>query len=269
MKILLSKDKVIKFTSKEKNLGFVPTMGAIHNGHISLIKKSISKCKKTLVTIYVNKPQFDKSNDYLKYPKNIKKDISILKRLKVDFLYLPKTKEIYPKGQNKKIRIDPFEKKLCGKHRPGHFRAIVDVIERFIKIINPKKIFLGEKDMQQLKIIENFIYKNYQNIKIIPCKTIRENTGIAFSSRNLLLSSKEKTLASNVFKILKKNKFKLIKNINHIKFIKKDIKKLGIKKIDYIELLDINKMIMPFKKKSIKRIFIAYYLRKTRLIDNF
>jgi len=269
MKILLSKDKVIKFTNREKNLGFVPTMGTIHKGHISLIKKSISECKKTIVTIYVNKPQFDKSHDYVKYPRNIKRDINLLKKLKIDFLYLPKTKEIYPRGQNKKINIDPFEKKLCGKYRPGHFKAIVDVVERFIKIIKPKKIFFGEKDMQQLKIIENFVYKNYRNVKIVPCKTIREKNGIALSSRNLLLSSDEKIIASKVFKILKNNKLKLIKKIIDIKFIKKEIKKLGVKKIDYVELININKIIKPFKRKLRKKIFIAYYLGKTRLIDNF
>ena len=268
MKILLSKDKVIKLTMKEKNLGFVPTMGAIHKGHISLIKKSISECEKTIVTIFVNKPQFDRANDYLKYPKNIKKDISILKKLKINFLYIPKVKDIYPRGKNKKIKIDKFEKKLCGKYRPGHFIAIVDVVERFINIINPKKIFFGEKDMQQLKIIENFIYKKYRNIKIIACKTIREKNGIAFSSRNLLLSPKEKIIASKVYKILKKNKTRLIKNLNHLNYVKNEIAKLDIKKIDYIEILDINKIVKPFKRKPIKRIFIAYYLKKVRLIDN-
>ena len=105
-----------------------------------------------------------------------------MKRLKIDYLYIPSNKQIYPKGTNKKIKISAFRKKLCGAQRPGHFEAIVDVIERFIKIIHPKKIYLGEKDMQQLKIIENFVKKKYTNVKIVGCKTIREKNGVAYSS---------------------------------------------------------------------------------------
>ena len=132
-------------------------MGAIHIGHISLIKKSISQCNKTIVTIFINKPQFNRKSDYKKYPRVIKKDISIIKKLKVDYLFLPKVNQIYPDGPNKNIKISALGKKLCGKFRPKHFEAVVDVIDRFIKIINPKKIYFGEKDMQQLKIIQEFM----------------------------------------------------------------------------------------------------------------
>ena len=154
MKIFLNKNKLTKVIQHEKKLGFVPTMGAIHKAHIYILKKSISLCNKTIVTIFVNKPQFNNIADYKKYPKNLKRDISILRKCKVDYLYLPSTKQIYPSGSNKKIKISSFSKKLCGKFRPGHFEAVVDVIDRFIKIIKPNIIFLGEKDMQQLKIIE-------------------------------------------------------------------------------------------------------------------
>ena len=109
-------------------------MGALHPGHISLIKKSKLECKKTLVTIFVNKPQFERSSDYISYPRNLIKDILILKNLKINYLYLPKFKEIYPSGANTNIKIDPFKKKLCGKFRLGHFESIVDVIDRFIKL---------------------------------------------------------------------------------------------------------------------------------------
>ena len=194
MKIFSNKIKLANFIHNEKNLGFVPTMGAIHQGHISLIKKSIKQCNRTIVSIFVNKPQFERKNDFLKYPRLIKSDIALLKKLKVDYVFLPTSKQIYPNGVNKKIRISSFKKKLCGKARPGHFEAIADVIDRFIKIINPIKIYLGEKDMQQLKIIEHFIKKNYINVKVIKCKTVRENSGVALSSRNVLLSFFEKML---------------------------------------------------------------------------
>jgi len=268
MKIFLNKNKLIKIIQKEKNVGFVPTMGAIHKGHISLIKKSISDCDKTIVSIYVNKPQFNKKSDYLRYPRNLKRDISMLKKNKVDYLYIPSTSQIYPKGQKRKIKIDSFGKKLCGRFRSRHFEAIADVVDRFVNIIKPKKIYFGEKDMQQLKIIDDFIRKNHKNIKVIGCKTIREKNGVAFSSRNFLLSIKEKTIASKIYKLLKNRKRNIINNNVTLKSIKRKIYKLGVIKIDYIEILDINKLIKPYINKNRYKIFIAYYLRKTRLIDN-
>ena len=159
MKILFNKKQLSKLIHYERNLGFVPTMGFLHSGHVSLIKKSMIQCRKTIVSIYINKQQFNKKSDYLKYPKSIKKDISLLKKLKIDYLYMPKSKEIYYDGANKNIKIDSLSKKLCGKYRPNHFNAVADVIDRFLKIIKPSKIYFGEKDMQQLLLIKNFIKK--------------------------------------------------------------------------------------------------------------
>ena len=252
----------------KKNLGFVPTMGGIHLGHISLIKKSISQCDKTIVSIFINKPQFNTKKDFKSYPRVLKKDISMLRRLKIDYLYLPSYKDIYPSGVNKKIKIIPFSRKLCGKFRPGHFKAVVDVIDRFIKIINPKKIYFGEKDYQQFKIIESFVNKNHKFTKVIPCKTKREKNGIAYSSRNFLLSDNDKIIASKVYKLLKNKKNKLIKNKFLSKKIKSEIKNLGIKKIDYLEILNIKKIAKPYKKGFRYKIFVAYYLKGVRLIDN-
>ena len=256
MKIISNKTRLIKFIKSEKNLGFVPTMGAIHSGHKSLIKRSIDECDKTIVSIFINKPQFNRKSDYKKYPRLIKKDINILKKLKINYLYLPSEKQIYPSGRNKNIKVDPFSKKLCGKHRPGHFEAITDVVERFINIIKPKKIYFGEKDFQQLKIIENFLNKNYVKIKVVACKTIRENNGIPYSSRNLLLSLKEKEIASKIYRLLLLNKKKIIKNKKLINYFKKRIMMFGVNKIDYLEIKNINKIIKPYKrKKNIKFLF--------------
>ena len=195
MKIFLNKTKLLNCINSEKNLGFVPTMGAIHLGHLSLIKKSKRQCSKTIVSIFINRPQFNKKSDFNKYPRTLKNDISIIKKLKVDYLYIPSKKQIYPNGRKIRIlKLVPLSKKLCGKFRPNHFKAVADVIDRFIKIIKPKKIYLGEKDMQQLKIIEDFVKKNNIKIKVIGCKIIREKNGIAYSSRNFLLTVDEKEL---------------------------------------------------------------------------
>ena len=136
MKIVLSKNKLIKYIYKEKNLGFVPTMGALHLGHLSLIKKCKSQCDKTIVSIFINKPQFHRINDFKNYPRTFKKDIKKLRDLKIDYLYLPSNNQIYPNGHSKNIEISSFGNKLCGKTRPGHFKAVVDVVDRFVKIIN-------------------------------------------------------------------------------------------------------------------------------------
>ena len=268
MKIIYNKKKLIKLINNERNLGFVPTMGAIHNGHKSLIRKSNYLCNKTIVSIFVNKPQFNKKKDFSKYPKKTKQDIAILKKMNVNFLYLPTNKEIYPNGINKKIKIISLGKKLCGKFRPGHFEAVADVIERFVKIIKPKKIFLGEKDMQQLLIVKNFLKNKYKETKVINCKTIREKNGIAYSSRNLLLSKEEKYIGSKIYKLIKSKKIKLIKKKISIKNLKKKFLQLGVKRIDYIKLININKLINKNYKIKKYKIFICYYLGQTRLIDN-
>ena len=243
-------------------------MGSIHLGHISLIKKCNFQCKKSIVSIFVNKPQFNNKNDFKKYPRQIQKDISILKKLKIDYLYLPSFKQIYPKGTNKKIKISSFKNKLCGRFRSGHFESVVDVIDRFIKIIKPNKIYFGEKDMQQLKIVENFINKKHENIKVISAKTIREKNGIAFSSRNNSLSTNDKKIASKIYHLILNNKKNLLKRKISTKNIKSQIYHLGAKKIDYIQILNINRLIRPYKKNNKFKIFIAYYLGKVRLIDN-
>ena len=268
MKIILKKNKLSKFTHNKHSLGFVPTMGGIHAGHISLIKRSIKECKKTIVSIFVNKQQFNNRKDYIKYPRVLKRDILKLKKLKIDILYLPSNKDVYPYGYNKKIKISSFKKKLCGKFRSGHFEGVVDVIDWFLKIINPSKIYFGEKAFQQLKILEDFIKKNHSVCKVVPCKTIREKNGIAYSTRNNLLNNKEKIIASKIYKLFKKNKKKLIKKKIKVNKIKNVLYSMKVKKIDYIEILNINKLIKPFKKNNKYKIFFAYYLNKTRLIDN-
>ena len=155
MKILRSIEELKKNIINISNLGFVPTMGGLHEGHLSLIKKSLKKSNKTLVSIYVNPTQFNNKKDFYNYPKNINVDVNKLKKLKVDFVFMPKTSEIYKIKRKKKIIMHNKSKILCGKHRRGHFYGVIDVVDRFLNIINPKYMFLGEKDYQQLFLIKN------------------------------------------------------------------------------------------------------------------
>ena len=160
MKILLNKIDLNEALFGMSNLGFVPTMGSLHQGHISLIKNSKKQCKKTIVSIFVNPTQFNDKNDYTKYPKNKKKDLSILKKLKVDFVFLPNINDIY--NFKRKIKIPKKDKILCAKYRKGHFEGVIDVMDRFTKMIKPKKVFMGEKDFQQLYLVRNYLKKKAQ-----------------------------------------------------------------------------------------------------------
>jgi len=165
MKILISNSDLNEALYDVSNLGFVPTMGSLHKGHISLIKKSLKECKKTIVSIFVNPTQFNNKNDFKNYPRNKKKDLSILKKLKINFLYIPKVKDIYYLKRKSSIKLKKKDKILCAKFRKGHFEGVIDVMERLTKIIKPQKVYLGEKDFQQLFLVNKYMPKQH-NIKI-------------------------------------------------------------------------------------------------------
>ena len=198
MKIIKKFEDLKIELSNSKNLGFVPTMGYLHNGHISIIKSSQKKCKTTLVSIFVNPAQFNKKTDFKTYPKNIKKDILLLKRLKVDYLFLPNNKTIYKNKSDMKVNINNKDKILCAKFRTGHFQGVLAVINQFLTNINANYMFLGEKDFQQIFLIKKFIKKKFKTV-IITCKTIRDSNKVALSSRNDLLSKAKLKNSSSVF----------------------------------------------------------------------
>ncbi len=270
MKILLNNIDLNEALFDNSNIGFVPTMGSLHDGHISLIKKSIKLSNKTIVSIFINPKQFNNKEDYKKYPRNIKKDLKILKKLNVDFVYLPKIKDIY-KAKNKiKIKLNKQDKILCAKYRKGHFEGVIEVMTHLTKIVSPSKIFMGEKDFQQLLLVKRYVEKNFKS-KIISCKTIRDKNKLALSSRNILLKKDDLIKAGKIARSLIIFKKRLLnkKNLNNLIFMKKnELKKKYGFKIDYLELRNIKNLRLTNKIKNAK-IFVAYYINKVRLIDNF
>ncbi len=266
MKIFKNRHELKKAIHNEKRISFIPTMGGLHKGHLSLIKKAQKLRGKILVSIFVNPKQFNDKKDYLKYPRNLKKDLNYLKKNKVDYLFLPTGKNIFNFKPKKKIFLHKFSEKLCGRHRKGHFKGVLDIINRFLEVIKPKFLLLGEKDFQQLFLVNKHIIKNKIKSKVIPCKTIRESNGIACSSRNKKLTKKQLKIASDIYFFLKANKRKLIFFKNNLM---KEMHQFGVNKIDYIELLNLKTLKKPKNNKEKYNIFIAYYLNKTRLIDNF
>ena len=266
MKILLNKIDLNEALFGMSNLGFVPTMGSLHQGHISLIKNSKKQCKKTIVSIFVNPTQFNNKKDYTKYPKNKKKDLSILKKLKVDFVFLPNINDIY--NFKRKIKIPKKDKILCAKYRKGHFEGVLNVMNRLLSIVKSKHVYMGEKDFQQYMLIKRILGKKYK-INIVGCPTIRENNKIALSTRNKLLNKSYIKKASKI--AIKLDKLKELSKINKFVDLSKSKYELENKfkiKIDYLEFRDEKKMKLDnFKSKY--RLFIAYHINGVRLIDNF
>ncbi len=270
MKILLNNNELNEALYGVSNLGFVPTMGSLHNGHISLIKKSLRTCNKTIVSIFINPTQFDNNQDYKKYPKNYKSDLLILKKLKVDLVYLPKKKHIYEKIRAKKIKINKKDKIMCAKNRKGHFEGVIDVMDRFTKIIKPNKIFMGEKDFQQLHLVKKYIEKKYKS-KIVSCKTIRNRNGVALSSRNLLLNNNQLITLGKLSRKIYSIKKVLTKKKNIKRYLSNKIRELNKTyniKIEYLELRKIDGLKRSNSTKKSK-LFLAYNFNRVRLIDNF
>jgi len=270
MKILLNNTSLFESLRPFNDLGFVPTMGGIHKGHLSLIDKSKKHCKKTIVSIFVNPKQFNNKKDLRSYPRNIKKDLKVLKKSKkVDFVYLPKFKDIYKDKKKPQITLLKKDKILCAKFRKGHFEGVLDVMNKLTKIINPQKIFMGEKDFQQLYLVKKQLERTYKT-KVIACKTIRDRNNVALSSRNLLLNKSSIVIAAKIYKKLvsiKKNIKNKKKISSFLNLKKKELKNNYKIKIDYLELRNINNLKISSTKQN-SRLFIAYYLNNIRLIDN-
>tara|TARA_B100000963_G_scaffold327626_1_gene315506 strand:- start:391 stop:1200 length:810 start_codon:yes stop_codon:yes gene_type:complete len=269
MKILLNKDDLNEALKNVSNLGFVPTMGSLHNGHISLVKRSLKECSKTLVSIFVNPAQFNDELDFRNYPRNNKKDLSILRKQRADFVFMPNIKEVYGLKKISKIKLYKKDKILCAKYRKGHFEGVLNVMGRLTQIIKPDKIFMGEKDFQQLYLVKKYLHK--RNIKIVSCKTIRKKNKLAISSRNKLLSKKDLTKVGQIARdlmLFKKNLSSKQNKKIHIKKKIKELKKLFKIKVEYLELRKKSDLKLSMNINDSK-LFIAYYLKKVRLIDNF
>ena len=270
MIIFKSINKLNKEVNFKANIGFVPTMGSLHKGHISLIKLSKKKCEKTLVSIFVNPSQFNKKNDLKNYPQNLKKDVKILKRLNVDYLLTPNVTEIYKSKKHTKIKLKKNDRIMCALYRPGHFEGVLAVINQFLKKFRPRNIFFGEKDYQQLYLLKKLIKKKFK-IKVFSSATVRNKNNVALSSRNILLNTNDMNKSSIIANSMLKFRNKIKKRINYYKNLNNIIVKINnLKniKIEYLEIRNKNNLSKNYNKNNFK-IFLAYYNKEIRLIDNY
>jgi pantoate--beta-alanine ligase len=254
------------------SIGFVPTMGALHAGHTSLVAVSKSETKLTVCSIFINPTQFNDKKDLERYPRTPEKDLEMLKNAGCDVVFMPSAEEMYPKTDNRTFDFGYLDKVLEGAHRPGHFNGVGQIVSRLFDIVKPDKAFFGNKDYQQVMIIKELVKTLKYDIEIVVCPTLREKDGLAMSSRNALLSEQDRKDASLIPALMKEaQKMKTAgKNVSEIK--SKILSALNNEnfRADYFAICDGDtlKEISSFSESKNPVALIACFVGKIRLIDN-
>ena len=256
------------------SIGFIPTMGALHDGHFSLVKSSNNLCEHTIVSIYLNPTQFAPDEDLNSYPKAIESDLKKLSEYAVECVFLPTDSEMYPQGFNTYVHAVTLSQLLEGRSRQSFFKGVTTVVAKLFNIISPTHAFFGKKDAQQLLIIKKMVIDLAYNIKIIECPIIREENGLAMSSRNEYLSNEEKDIASNIYKALQVGKKLVHSGERSAIIIRKQIidfiSNQSMIRIDYVSVANAETLV-ELSEISCRNILVsvAVFIGETRLIDNF
>ncbi|NLF43657.1 MAG: pantoate--beta-alanine ligase [Bacteroidales bacterium] len=259
------------FINKNSQIGFVPTMGALHQGHIELIKKARAENQIVVCSIFVNPIQFNNPEDYTKYPITIEADLKKLFDAGCDVVFNPDAKEMYPSPDLTQFQFGGLELVMEGAFRPGHFNGVAVVVKKLLEIVQPQKAYFGEKDYQQLLIVKQLVKQTGLPVDIVPCQIVREADGLAMSSRNMRLNDQQRSVAPIIFQTLNKAaSFKESKSILEIKQWVKDQIEEHQMELEYFEVADANTL-QPTEKilpGNTYRAFIAVYHGPVRLIDN-
>ena len=254
------------------NLGFVPTMGALHSGHISLIKRSVDRCSHTIISIFVNPTQFNNPNDLDRYPRTLQADCALLESSGVDIVFAPSIEDIYPEEDSRVFNFGSLDKTGEGPTRPGHFNGVAQVVTRLFDIVKPKCAFFGEKDFQQLAIIKHFTKGLNYNIEVVPCPIIRDESGLAISSRNELLTKEQRSAAPHIYSsICKAAEF--MKNLSPaqtVDAIKLELNSNSFLETEYVEIINglTLQPISSWNDAEEIQLWCAVYADPIRLIDN-
>ncbi|MCX5641730.1 MAG: pantoate--beta-alanine ligase [Candidatus Omnitrophica bacterium] len=255
-----------------RKIGFVPTMGALHEGHLALIRACRKEKLFCVVSIFVNPTQFGPAEDYHKYPRNLKKDAELTRKAGANLIFAPTAKQIYPTGYRTFVEVAGLSEKLCGKYRPGHFRGVTTVVLKLLNLVQPDKAYFGRKDAQQLILIKKMAQDLNLPTEIIGVTTVREPDGLALSSRNLYLSPAERKTAPVLYQTLLRIQKDCAKQENSLKKILKEaavrLKKNPLIKLQYLEAVDPDTLEPPEKAGNKILVAIAAFLGSTRLIDN-
>jgi len=270
-------DLIVKLNNLKKNnfkIGLVPTMGALHKGHISLVRRSIKENDYTIVSIFVNPIQFNDKKDLRLYPKDLTKDCNYLESISTDLIvFAPEINEIYNKNLSiKKFNFYDLDKFMEGRYRKGHFNGVATIVSHLFNIIKPNNAYFGEKDFQQLRIIQKLVRDNNIPVNVIGCQTIREKDGLALSSRNIKLSKHYRKIASKVFEIINyvRINFVSMSFLEIYAYVDKFFDNIPEIELEYFTIAE-SKLLQPVKEKIKNkkyRVFIAVKLNGVRLIDN-
>jgi pantoate--beta-alanine ligase len=273
VKTIENLQKTLKILQKEgKSIGFVPTMGALHQGHISLITQSKQENNLTVCSIFVNPTQFNNATDLAKYPRTIENDINFLEKANCDLLFLPEVEEMYPSSETlKKYDLGYLETVLEGEHRPGHFQGVCIIVDKLLQAVKPTTLYLGRKDFQQCMVVKKMMQKEHANINLVFADTVRENSGLAMSSRNMRLNEGEKRTATTIFECLNYLKTNIGKgSLQQTK--QKAIEMLQQKGfvVDYVEIVNEENLEIVENWNSSAKLsaLVAATLNQVRLIDN-
>ena len=263
----------ISSLGKGNSVGFVPTMGALHQGHLSLIEVAKKENNLVVVSIFVNPTQFDKQEDLINYPKTIVSDLKLLESAGCDIVYMPSAEEVYENNvQSELFDFDGLEHQMEGKFRKGHFDGVGTIVKRLFEIVQPTRGYFGEKDFQQLQIIRKMVEKEQIPIEIIGCPIYRETDGLAMSSRNTRLTKQHRTIAPFIYKTLKeaKSKFGTENATTVIDWVTNEFKNEPLLELEYFEIAEENTLQSIINKKAMQkyRAFIAVFAGNIRLIDN-
>jgi len=254
---------------KGNKIAFVPTMGGLHAGHLALVEFAKQKADKVIVSVFVNPTQFGENEDFDQYPKSLEQDTTLLEQHQVDGLFTPSVEQVYPHGLDSDIKAGELGNILCGDSRPGHFDGVTQVVHRLFEIVEPNVAIFGQKDYQQLLVITKMAHQYFPMTKVLSQVTIREQDGLAMSTRNLYLSVNERKIAPNLYKNLLEIKGKIQEKQKIdavIKTAEKQIQKDF--ELDYLEVLDANTLKQITDNTSKIAILCAVFLGSTRLIDN-
>jgi pantoate--beta-alanine ligase len=254
-----------------QKIGFIPTMGALHAGHLDLVKQSLSSCDITIVSIFVNPAQFGPNEDFARYPKTFENDYKALLDLGVDYIFLPTASQMYPDNYKTWINIDKITEVLCGASRSGHFTGVATIVLKLVNLVRPTLMFMGEKDFQQIVVLETMLADLNLETRIVRCPIIRMDSGLALSSRNRYLTPAEQIIAPELYSALQECRFSYIRGMNDqtelIASLRKKLEEKGFK-IDYLEIVDSTTLEKVGIVQLGNRLIVAVFLGKTRLIDN-
>lgn len=265
--------EILELKRQGKKVGFVPTMGALHNGHLSLVRQSRKDNDVTVVSVFVNPIQFGPGEDFDRYPRQFDKDKELLEAEGVDYLFYPSVEDMYPRGYETFVVLEKLPEHLCGLSRPGHFKGVATVVAKLFNIVQPDKVYFGLKDYQQVQVIKRMVKDLNFPIEVVEMPTVREEDGLAMSSRNKYLSPEERKKATNIYRSLQRAKELILLGEKRAEKIKREVRGIlepAVDRIDYVEVVDPETLesleIIPETGRVV--VALAVFIGNARLIDN-